>query len=150
MSSRLFQKIREERGLAYSVYAFADGYDDCGLVGAYLGADAEQITSAAALIKTEIEALADAPTQEEIDRARALLKSSMMMSLESPATRIESASGQLMTLGRLLPTDEIVERLEAVTACDIKRCAEKALSGSFSVAMVGAGDAEAAANIFNP
>ncbi len=148
MSSRLFQKIREERGLAYSVYAFADGYNDCGLIGAYVGADASQILEAAHLIRQEIEAMAAGATQIEIDRARAMLRSSLMMSLESPAARIESASGQLMTFGRVLTPEEIAERLDAVSTRDVERCAARALGGGASISVVGPGDASEVATIF--
>ncbi|VAW08515.1 Mitochondrial processing peptidase-like protein [hydrothermal vent metagenome] len=148
MSSRLFQKIREERGLAYSVYAFADGYNDCGLIGAYVGADATQILEAAQLIRQEIEAMAAGASQIEIDRARAMLRSSLMMSLESPAARIESASGQMMAFGRVLAPEEITERLAAVTASDVERCAARALAGGASISLVGAGDASEVAAVF--
>ncbi len=150
MSSRLFQKIREERGLAYSVYAFADGYDDCGLVGAYVGADAGQMRGAAQIIRDEIEDMTANATQQEIDRARAMLRSSMMMSLESPAARIESAAGQVFTFGRVMPPGEIAERLDEVSVGDVKRCASRALAGGFSVALVGPGDASELAGVFSP
>lgn len=140
LSSRLFQTIREERGLAYSVYAFADGYEHCGLAGAYVAADAEQIDEAAQLIRREMEDVAQNPTDAEIDRARAMLRASMMMSLESPAARIETAVGQLFTLGRTLSPDEIIERLDAISVDDVRRCAARALAGQFSAAMVGPGD----------
>ncbi len=148
MSSRLFQKIREERGLAYSVYAFADGYYDCGLIGAYVGADESQIMEAAQLIRQEIEAMAAGATQIEIDRARAMLRSSLMMSLESPAARIESASGQVMTFGRLLTPEEITERLAAVSTSDVERCAARALAGGASISLVGPGGASEVAAVF--
>lgn len=140
MSSRLFQTIREDRGLAYSVYAFADGFEQCGLTGAYVAADDDQIPQAAKLIRAEMEDLAERPTQEEIDRTRAMLRAAMMMSLENPAARIENASGQLFTLGHTLTPDEIMARLDAVTIDDVKRCAERALSGPYAAAMVGPGD----------
>jgi predicted Zn-dependent peptidase len=148
MSSRLFQTIREERGLAYSVYAFADSYEKCGLIGTYVGAEDDQIVEAAKLIRTEMEAMTDAVTQIEIDRARALLRSSLMMGLESPATRIEAAAGQLFTFGEILPPHEIVARLDSVTLNDVKRCAARVLDGRYSVAIVGAGDMEAIQNVF--
>jgi len=141
MSSRLFQKIREERGLAYSVYAFADGYDDTGLTGVYLGADAGQTRQAAQLIRTEMEAMTRDVEQSEIDRVRAMLRSSLLMSLESPAARIEAAAGQLFTYGALLTPETISARLDAVTLDDVKRCAARALeAGAPAVAMVGPGD----------
>ena len=140
MSSRLFQIIREERGLAYSVYAFADGYEQCGLTGAFVAADDVQMAQAAQLIRAEIEDLAENPTQEELDRARAMLRASLMMSLENPSSRIDAAAGQLFTFGRTLATEEILTRLAAVSLGDVKRCAKRALSGPFSAAMVGPGE----------
>jgi len=148
MSSRLFQTIREERGLAYSIYAFADGYEECGLVGTYVGADEDQIVEAAKLIRREIQAMAASVEQQEIDRARALLRASLMMSLESPAARIEAHAGQLFTFGKLLTPQEMLALLDAVTIDDIKRCASRALTGGRAVAIVGAGDAKAVSAVF--
>ena len=148
MSSRLFQKIREERGLAYSVYAFADGYEKCGLTGAYVGADPDQIPQACALIRAEMEAMCADISQNEIDRARALLKSSMLMSLESPANRIEAAAGQLLTYGRFLETKELLERLGAVAIDDVRNAAQFAISGPFAMASVGPSDIGQTAEIF--
>ncbi|MHA7872768.1 MAG: M16 family metallopeptidase, partial [Hyphococcus sp.] len=149
MSSRLFQSIREERGLAYSVYAFADGYDDCGLVGAYAAGDADKTVETAALIRRDIEAMAQGVTQEEVDRARALLRSSLMMSLESPAARIEANASQTFVFGATLSSDQLLARLGAVTPADVQRCAERALSGPRSIAIVGAGDVAAADAVFH-
>lgn len=148
MSSRLFQSIREERGLAYSVYAFADAYERCGLIGAYAGAAAEQAGEIARLLRRDMEAAAAGLSQAEIDRARALLRSSLMMGLENPAGRIESAAGQLFTWGRLVGTEEILERLDAVGPEEIRRCADHALSGPCAVAMVGPGDAASVSAVF--
>lgn len=141
MSSRLFQSIREERGLAYSVYAFSDSFEQCGLTGAYVSADESQIVEAASIICKEMEAMSSAVSQIEIDRARALLRASLMMALESPAVRIEAAAGQIFTFDRLTQTDEIIRQLEAVSIEDVKRCAERALSGLRSIALVGPGNA---------
>lgn len=148
MSSRLFQSIREERGLAYSVYAFADGYEQCGLVGTYVGAEDDQIVETAKLIRQEMETMTSAATQEEIDRARAMLRASLMMSLESPAARIEAAAGQLFAFGKVISSQEIVARLDAVTLDDVKRCAARALEGKFSIAIVGAGHIDAVEKVF--
>ena len=148
MSSRLFQTIREERGLAYSVYAFADGFEQCGLLGAYVGADAAQVGEAARCIRQEMEAMAGSVQQAEIDRARALLRSSLMMGLESPAMRIETAAGQLFTFGRLMASGELVRRLEAVTIDDVKRAMGRALDGACAVAMVGPGEAAPVEAVF--
>ncbi|MEM9616869.1 MAG: pitrilysin family protein [Pseudomonadota bacterium] len=148
MSSRLFQTIREERGLAYSVYAFADGYEECGLVGTYVGAEAGQVVEAAKLIQREIEAMAHDVTQTEVDRARALLRASLMMSLESPAARIEANAGQVFTFGKTMAPHELVARLDAVTLDDIKRCACRSLEGPRSIAIVGDGEPELVEQVF--
>jgi predicted Zn-dependent peptidase len=144
MSSRIFQSVREERGLAYSVYAFADSYDETGAVGAYVGADSEHAAEAVGLIRAEIAAMAEQPTQAEIDRARTLLKATMLMGLESPATRAETAAGQLFAHGRLLPPAEIKARIDAVTREDVRAVAAKALAAAApSLAIVGPADAAA-------
>jgi predicted Zn-dependent peptidase len=145
MSSRLFQRVREEQGLAYSVYAFSDSYDDCGLVGCYAGADADEIPAIAAAFREEIQDLVDNTGAEELARAKSMLRASMLMSLESPAARIESAAGQLFRDNRIWTAEDITARLEAVSAEDIGRCAARALSGPAAVSMVGPGDIEKAA-----
>jgi predicted Zn-dependent peptidase len=137
MSSRLFQKIREERGLAYSVYAFADGYENAGLLGAYVNADAKHIPEAAQIIRAEMEATAAALTGAEVARGKALLRSSLLMGLESPANRIEAAAGQLFVYGKLMSPDEIVRRINAVTEADMQRCAARALQGPCAISIVG-------------
>ncbi len=140
MSSRIFQSVREERGLAYSVYSFADAYDDVGTVGVYAGTDADHAAEAIGLIRRDIEALAAAPTDEEISRSKAMLKSTMLMGLENPSNRIETAAGQLYAHGRLISPDELSERLDAVTAGDVRAVAAKALAGAGSLAVVGPAD----------
>jgi predicted Zn-dependent peptidase len=141
MSSRIFQSVREERGLAYSVYSFADSYDDVGSVGAYVGTDSDNAAEAVAIIRKEISAMASGATAHEVERARAMLKSTMLMGLESPATRTETAIGQLYAHGRLLPPAEIAARLDAVKASDVSRVAARALAaGAPSLAIVGPAD----------
>ena len=146
MSSRLFQEIREERGLAYTVYSFSDSFENCGLAGAYASAEHEQIPLIAELVRREIESMTEKVGQSEIDRARAMLRSSLMMGLESPALRIEAAAGQLFTFGRLTPPKELIDRLNDVTIDDIKRCAALTLSGPRAVAVVGPCDHQAVAD----
>ncbi len=145
MASRLFQKVREEKGLAYSVYAFSDSYDDSGLIGCYAGADASEIPEIAAIFREEIISVADAVGAEELARARSMLRASMLMSLESPAARIENAAGQLFRDGRIMSADEITARLDAVTVDDIRRCARRAIDGPTVLSIVGAADVNAAA-----
>ncbi len=149
MSSRLFQKVREERGLAYSVYAFADGFEQSGLFGAYVNAEEGQILEAAKIIRGEMEDAARALGDEEIARAKALLRSSLMMGLESPASRVEAAAGQLFTYGALLTPEEILSRIDAISRDDLYRCAARAAAGPCALAMVGPGDAAGVAALFD-
>ncbi|MEM9014698.1 MAG: pitrilysin family protein [Pseudomonadota bacterium] len=144
MSSRLFQRVREEAGLAYSVYAFSDVFDETGLVGAYLAADADQLSGAAALVYAEMESLTKTVSQSELDRSRAMLRAALLMGLESPAARNEANSAQLMTYGRLLSPEEITNRFDAVTAEDVSRCARRVLeTRSPAISIVGKGDMNA-------
>ena len=83
MSSRLFQEIREKRGLAYAIYSFLSCYKDCGIFGVYAGTGAEEAHGLLSLVLDEIEKVQDDITEEELDRARAQLKASILMSLES-------------------------------------------------------------------
>ena len=140
MASRLFQNIREERGLAYSVYAFSDSYDDSGLIGCYAGADGRDIADIAAAFRAEIEAMADKTGDEELSRAKSMLRASMLMALESPAARIESAAGQIFRDGRVMTADEITMQLNAVSHEDIRRCAARAAEGPAALSIVGAAD----------
>lgn len=150
MSSRIFQSVREERGLAYSVFSFADCYDETGAIGAYVGTDEKNAAEAVALIRREIAAMADAPTEREVARARAMLKSTMLMGLESPATRAETAAGQIFSHGRLLSSREIGERLDAVTIDDVRRVAAAALGvAAPSLAIVGPADRDALTKALN-
>ncbi|WP_425409130.1 M16 family metallopeptidase [Hyphococcus sp.] len=148
MSSRLFQKVREEHGFAYSIYAFADGFEQSGLTGAYVNADAEQIVAAAAIIRDEMQNAPSTLEDKEIARAKAMLRSSLMMGLENPGNRIEAAAGQLFVYGSLMTPDEIIDRIEAISVSDLKRCAERAAGGLCAVSMVGPGDAAAVHALF--
>ncbi|WDI31417.1 pitrilysin family protein [Hyphococcus flavus] len=148
MSSRLFQKIREERGLAYSVYAFADGFEQSGLFGAYVNAEAEHITESAEIIRHEMEDATRALDDQEIARAKALLRSSLMLGLESPASRIEAAAGQLFVYGALMTPEEILQRIDDISANDLKRCALRAFDGPCAVSIVGPGNLHSVSNLF--
>lgn len=141
MASRLFQTIREERGLAYSIYSFVECFDEAGVLGVYAGTDEEQGAETARLVRETIEAMTESIADAEIERARAMLKSSLMMSLESPAARIEAAAGQLFTFGEVLSPAVLRERLDAVTVEDARACAAHALEGRApALSIVGPGD----------
>ena len=114
MSSRLFQEVREKRGLAYSVFAFASSYADSGLFGIYAGTGESHIGELVPVICDEITKIASSVDDDELDRARAQIKASLLMSLESPSSRCEQIARHMMIYGRPLPPEEIIERIDAV------------------------------------
>ncbi|HEY4264869.1 MAG TPA: pitrilysin family protein [Micropepsaceae bacterium] len=138
MSSRLFQEAREKRGLCYSIYAFSHSYRDTGTIGIYSGTAEDKCGEVAPLIAAEIEAMATGATEEEASRARAQLKASLLMGLESPHQRCELMAGHLYAYGRVLGLDEVIARVDAVDAGALRRFAERLCrTGNPAVAAVG-------------
>jgi predicted Zn-dependent peptidase len=124
MSSRLFQEVREKRGLAYSVGTYTVGYADTGQVGIYLGTREDNLRKACEVIATEVRRLAEEPLPtEELRRAKDHLKGRLVLGLESPGTRMHRIGKAVLTGSELLTVDEVVERVEAVTAADIQALA---------------------------
>jgi predicted Zn-dependent peptidase len=138
MSSRLFQEAREKRGLCYAIYAFAHSYRDTGMIGIYAGTSAEKAGEIAPIIAGEIAAMADAATDEESARARAQLKASLLMALESPHARCEQIATHLLAFGHVIPVPELMARINAVDTGVLRRfAADVCLRGSPALAAVG-------------
>lgn len=114
MSSRLFQKIREERGLCYTIYAQSAAYDDAGQITIYAGTSGEEIAELTQLTVDEIKRAADDMSEAEINRAKAQLKAGMLMGLESPSSRAERNARLLSIWNRIPDLDESVTRIDAV------------------------------------
>ncbi|MFQ5785575.1 MAG: M16 family metallopeptidase [Alphaproteobacteria bacterium] len=114
MSSRLFQEVREKRGLAYSVFAFASSYVDSGLFGIYAGTGERRVGALVPVICEEMVKIGQTVGEDEIARARAQLKASLLMSLESPSARCEQIGRQMLVYGRPIPPAEIIEHIDAV------------------------------------
>ena len=125
MSSRLFQKIREERGLCYSIFAQAGAYDDTGMITIYAGTSLEGVASLAALTIDELKRAAEDMTEAEVARARAQMKAGMLMGLESPSSRAERLARNLAVWGRVPPLDEIAGLIDAVSTADVRRYGEE-------------------------
>jgi len=142
MSSRLFQEIREKRGLAYSVGTYCVGFSDTGQVGVYLGTREENLAEAAKIIGRELVRMAEEPVPAaELTRAREHLKGRLVLGLESPATRMHRIGRAVLGGTELLDVDEIVERIEAVTADDVAALAAEFWDPSrLSVAAIGPDD----------
>lgn len=121
MSSRLFQEIRERRGLAYSVGTYSVGYADTGQVGVYLGTREDNLVEAAEVMARELRRMGEELVPAaELARAKEHLKGRLVLSLESPSTRMHRNGRAVLTETELLDIDEIVERIEAVTADDVQ------------------------------
>jgi predicted Zn-dependent peptidase len=119
-SSRLFQEVRERRGLAYSVFSFASQYQETGQVGLYVGTRGENLVEALAVIGAEIRRLgAQAVSEEELQRAKENLKGRVLLALESTGARMNSLGNELLAGGELIDLDELEARIDAVTAADL-------------------------------
>jgi predicted Zn-dependent peptidase len=137
-SSRLFQEVREKRGLCYSVYAFSNGFQDSGFLGIYAGTGESEAAELSAVIASEMEAMSKNLTDAEVVRARAQLKVSLLMGMERPGTRAEQIAGQLFALGRVQSAAEIVAQLDAIDVAAVKAYASRVVeAGHPTIAAVG-------------
>lgn len=115
MSSRLFQEVREKRGLCYSVYAFHWGFSDSGLFGVHAATGAEDLAELIPVIMGELVKAADGVEEQEINRSRAQVRSSLLMAQESPAARASQIARQMLLFGRPVSNVELMERLANIT-----------------------------------
>jgi predicted Zn-dependent peptidase len=140
MSSRLFQEVREIRGLCYSVYAFHAAYADTGVLGVYAGTDASDLPELMRVVVDEIGNAAETLTEAEIMRSKAQMKAGLLMALESSGARAEQLARQMMIYGRPIPLEEIVAKIESVTV-ESARAAGAALIGRSrpAIAVLGPG-----------
>jgi predicted Zn-dependent peptidase len=137
MSSRLFQEIRETRGLAYAIYSFNATYRDGGLFAVYAGTGPEEIPELVDVLCHELGRAADDINEAEVARARAQIRAGVLMSLESTASRAEQLARQMIILGRPLPTDELIERIEAVDTNAVADVLRRMLASKPTVAALG-------------
>ncbi len=140
MSSRLFQEVREKRGLAYSIYSFAAPYMDGGLFGIYAGTGEAEAAELLPLTLEELRKVQTEVSEAELHRARAQVKASLLMSLESTGSRCEQLARQLLVHGRVIPTEETVAKLNAITVDDIQRVAVRHFRGVPTLAAMGPAD----------
>lgn len=126
MSSRLNQNIREKYGWCYSVYSFVNVQADSGDVGVYIGTDASRVDRSRVLIERELRKLAESPVSARmLDRAKHQLKGSIVLGLESMSNRMQRLGRVELTYGRVVPIDEVVAEIEAVTAEGVREVAEE-------------------------
>jgi predicted Zn-dependent peptidase len=141
MSSRLFQEVRERRGLCYSIYSNYWALADTGLFAIHAATGPQMIEKLIEVVAGELgRAAAEAPDGAELARAKAQIKAGMLMGLESSSARAEYMARQLLLFNRLIDTKEIIERIEAVTAENVRALAARLVTASKpSVTVVGAG-----------
>jgi predicted Zn-dependent peptidase len=138
MSSRLFQEVREERGLCYSIFAFASSFVDDGMFGIYAGTGEAEVAELVPVVCEQMMKLADDAEEAEVARGRAQLKAGILMSLESSSARTEQLGRQMLIYGRPLGTDELVAAIDAVDAMAVRRVIRRiAHAGPPTVAALG-------------
>jgi predicted Zn-dependent peptidase len=125
-SSRLFQEIRERRGLAYAVYTFTSAYQDVGQIGLYVGTRPENLEETLTVVGSELVRLrAEPATPEELHRAKENLKGRVVLALESTGARMNRLGSEVLASAPLLSLDEVVSRIDAVTVEDLARLVEE-------------------------
>jgi predicted Zn-dependent peptidase len=138
MSSRLFQEAREKRGLCYSIHTFGSSYRDTGLFGIYAGTSAADAGELVNVIAGEMKSVAAEAGEDEVGRARAQIKSGLLMGLEQASARCEQIAAQMFTYGRLIDARELIAKIDAVDTKAVSRIAAKVLStGGLSLAALG-------------
>ena len=149
MASRLFQEVRESRGLAYTIDASAEQYSDAGRISVFAGCAPGDAAKVVDLTRTIWADLAvTGPTEAELSRARAIAAASYAMAAEGPAARAGSAAYELLAFDRLITVEETMRRIDSVTAEDVQRIAAAALNGPPVAAAVGPKAGLAAAEAF--
>ncbi|MEO5612053.1 MAG: pitrilysin family protein [Sphingomicrobium sp.] len=138
MSSRLFQQLREERGLAYSIYSVLHPFADTGLFYAYAATAKRQSADAAQLIEEIIRAAATDASQRELDRARTQARAALLMSLETPWGQAAYVARQLSVHGRLVEPSEVLADLAAVTLDEVRAAGAAMVAGPRARATIGA------------
>jgi predicted Zn-dependent peptidase len=138
LSSRLFQEIRERRGLAYTAYSYHTQYTEAGLFGAYSGTTPGRAGEVVGLIRREMDDVRDGGlTREEFERAKGHVRGSTVLSLEDPGGRMSRLGKSEIAHGEILTVGESLRRLDAVTLDDARRVAERVLSQPMTLTVLG-------------
>ncbi|MSO75610.1 MAG: insulinase family protein [Alphaproteobacteria bacterium] len=137
MSSRLFQEVREKRGLVYSIYSFASPMTDGGIFGIYAGTSGSQAQEVIDISCHELKALGQSVEADELARARAQLKASVLMARESTGARAEQTAQQMLVFGRPVTPGELVAKIDAVDAAAVSRVARRVAASTITFSAVG-------------
>jgi predicted Zn-dependent peptidase len=128
MSSRLFQEIREKRGLAYSVYSFLSTYSDTGLFGLYAGCDPKTLDEVVTLLKDETRKLASSITEDEVRTSVNQIKGNIILSMESSDSVMNRLAKGEYYFGRYVPLEEVIESLDSITPLQVSQTADKVIN----------------------
>jgi predicted Zn-dependent peptidase len=137
MSSRLFQEVREKRGLCYSIYASTGAHAETGLMTIYAGTSGEDIAALSQITLDELKRSAEDMSEAEVARARAQMKAGLLMGLESPSSRAERLARLVATWDRVPSLDETVERIDAVDVGEVRDFAGRLIATAPALALYG-------------
>jgi predicted Zn-dependent peptidase len=138
MSSRLFQEVREKRGLAYSVYSFSSQHADSGIWGVYAGCLPAKADEVLSICRDEIaKVISGGLTDDELDRGKGQLRGSIVLGLEDPSSRMSRLGKSELVYPRLEPVDEILAAIDGVTHDDVREVAASVLAQPKALAVVG-------------
>jgi predicted Zn-dependent peptidase len=146
MSSRLFQEVREKRGLCYSVYAFHWAFADSGVFGVAAATGEDEVGELVPVVLDELRRAAETITDEEVTRVRNQIRAGLLMSLESPSARAGQLARQQILWGRPIPMAETVERINRITAQRVREVAEQIFTNS-SPTLAGIGPISGLADV---
>ncbi len=137
MSSRLFQEVREKRGLVYSIYSFHSGYQDHGLFGIYAGTGPDKLGEIMPVICDEVAKLGTTATEQELERAKAQLRASILMGRESMSTRADQQAKTLLFRGKVYDPDAQIKEIANVDLAALKRVSERVFTSRPTLAALG-------------
>ena len=137
MASRLFQEVREKRGLVYTIYAFASAYQDTGLFGIYAGTSEKESAQLMDVIQDELKKSTHTLTVGELNRAKQQIKASILMSMESTSSRSKRLAQQLLTYDRIISTEEIVKKIDAMTLDQVHQFAGQLVTAPTTFTALG-------------
>jgi predicted Zn-dependent peptidase len=138
MSSRLFQEIREKRGLVYSTYSYVSAHADAGMFGVYAGCAPARVEEVLRIARAELAAAAEKGlTDEEVDRAKGAMRGSLVLGLEDTGAQMSRIGKAALVHGEVLTVDDLVARIDAVTPDDVRAAADLVLSRPLSLGIIG-------------
>ena len=141
MSSRLFQEIREKRGLVYTINSFNQALKNAGIFGIYAGTTPKELNELLPVVATEIKKLMNEKVLDiELNRAKTQIKASLLMSLESSSTTAEIMARQMLLFNRIIPTEELVAKIESVSKDDLQNVAQKIFVSNPTYALLGSNE----------